>query len=269
MEIYALVGPSGTGKSYRALELAYDNEIDYIIDDGILIHNNKILSGISAKQANTTMEAVKRAIFLNIHHRKEVKTKIQEEKVKKILVIGTSVKMVNQIADRLELGKIEKYIDIKEISTQEEINEAKSSRKKGNHIIPVPTMEMKQITSGLKIESLKKKLFRKNSKTEEVLEKTIIRPTFSYIGKFFISPNIIEDIIKYEIGKNEYIDKINKIEIKNINNIISLKLNVNLNNAEQIKKCKNLQEEIKTNIEKITSINVEKIDIYISKIRYK
>ncbi|MGL6105825.1 ATP-binding protein [Romboutsia sp.] len=269
MEIYALVGSSGTGKSYKALELSYDNEIDYIIDDGILIYKNKILSGISSKQANTTMEAVKRAIFLNHHHRKEVKTKIKEEEIKKILIIGTSKKMVNQIADKLELGKIEKYIDIKDISTEQEINEAKISRKKGNHIIPVPTIEIKSMTSGLKIESLKRKLFRKNNKTEEVLEKTIIRPIFSYRGKFFISTNVIEDIIKHEMSKIEYIDKINKIDITNINNIISVNLNINICNVNQIKNCSYIQEKIKNNIEEITSINVEKVDIYINKLKFK
>ena len=61
MRIYALIGSSGTGKSYRTLELAYDKDIDYIIDDGLLIHKNKILAGVSAKQAKTTMEAVKKS----------------------------------------------------------------------------------------------------------------------------------------------------------------------------------------------------------------
>ena len=59
MEVYALVGSSGTGKSFKALEFAYENDIEYIIDDGILIYKNKVLAGISAKQANTTIEAVK------------------------------------------------------------------------------------------------------------------------------------------------------------------------------------------------------------------
>ena len=49
MEIYALVGPSGTGKSHHATELADELQISYIIDDGLLIHNGKKLAGVSAK----------------------------------------------------------------------------------------------------------------------------------------------------------------------------------------------------------------------------
>lgn len=53
MEIYALVGPSGTGKSHHATELADELQISYIIDDGLLIHNGKKLAGrFRKKRAN-------------------------------------------------------------------------------------------------------------------------------------------------------------------------------------------------------------------------
>ncbi|MGL5314326.1 MAG: ATP-binding protein [Peptostreptococcaceae bacterium] len=267
MKVYALVGTSGTGKSYKALETAYDNNIDYIIDDGILIHKNKILAGISAKQANTTMEAVKRAIFSNKNHRESVTSKIKEEDIKSILILGTSKKMVDKISNILELDEISKYINIKDISSEKEINKAKESRRRGNHIIPVPTIEIKSMASGLKIDSLKRKFFRKNNKTEQVLEKTIIRPAFSYMGKFFISQNVIEDIIKYEIGKFENIDKINKIKIANINNSIQIYINININDVIQIKKSYEVQKEIKKYMENITSINVESVNIIIDKLK--
>ncbi len=37
MKVYAFVGPSGTGKSYRAQMVANQKGIEYIIDDGLLI----------------------------------------------------------------------------------------------------------------------------------------------------------------------------------------------------------------------------------------
>jgi ABC-type dipeptide/oligopeptide/nickel transport system ATPase component len=43
MDVIALVGPSGTGKSHRALMVARQNKADAIIDDGILIKDNKII----------------------------------------------------------------------------------------------------------------------------------------------------------------------------------------------------------------------------------
>ncbi|MCV2271814.1 ATP-binding protein [Clostridioides difficile] len=267
MEVYALVGSSGTGKSFKALEFAYENDIEYIIDDGILIYKNKVLAGISAKQANTTIEAVKRAIFYNLEHRQEVRETIKKENIRKILIIGTSKKMVNQIVERLSIGRVCKFINIQDISTKYEIEIAKQARKEGNHIIPVPAVEIKSMASGLSINSLKR-LFRKgNNRNMVVLEKTIIRPTFSYIGKFYISADVIKQIIEYEVYNFGSIDRINKINIENCNNFMNIFVSININDLETIKKIEDIQQTIKKSIEKMTLVNVQKIDINIHKIK--
>lgn len=267
MEVYALVGSSGTGKSYKALEFAYENDIDYIIDDGILIYRNKVLAGISAKQAKTTVEAVKRAIFYNLEHRQKVREVIEKEKINKILVIGTSKKMINQIVDRLSIGKVYKFINIQDISTKDEIEIAKQSRKEGNHVIPVPAVEIKNMTSGLSINPLKR-LFRKgNNINMVVLEKTIIRPTFSYIGKVYIDADVIKQIIEYEVYNFGSIDRINKINIENCNNFMNIFVSININDLEVIKKIESMQQIIKKSIERMTLVNVQKIYINIHKIK--
>ncbi|WP_102834083.1 ATP-binding protein [Clostridioides difficile] len=267
MEVYALVGSSGTGKSFKALEFAYENDIEYIIDDGILIYKNKVLAGISAKQANTTIEAVKRAIFYNLEHRQEVREAIKKENIRKILIIGTSKKMVNQIVERLSIGRVCKFINIQDISTKYEIEIAKQARKEGNHVIPVPAVEIKSMASGLSINSLKR-LFRKgNNRNMVVLEKTIIRPTFSYIGKFYISADVIKQIIEYEVYNFGSIDRINKINIENCNNFMKIFVSININDLETIKKIEDIQQTIKKSIEKMTLVNVQKIDINIHKIK--
>ncbi|ENY8312573.1 TPA: ATP-binding protein [Clostridioides difficile] len=267
MEVYALVGSSGTGKSFKALEFAYENDIEYIIDDGILIYKNKVLAGISAKQANTTIEAVKRAIFYNLEHRQEVREAIKKENIRKILIIGTSKKMVNQIVERLSIGRVCKFINIQDISTKYEIEIAKQARKEGNHVIPIPAVEIKSMASGLSINSLKR-LFRKgNNRNMVVLEKTIIRPTFSYIGKFYISADVIKQIIEYEVYNFGSIDRINKINIENCNNFMNIFVSININDLETIKKIEDIQQTIKKSIEKMTLVNVQKIDINIHKIK--
>ena len=45
MRVFAFVGPSGTGKSYRAQMVAGENKISYIIDDGLLINENEVVAG--------------------------------------------------------------------------------------------------------------------------------------------------------------------------------------------------------------------------------
>ncbi len=50
MEIFALIGHSGTGKSHQAPVIAREQTIDYIIDDGLLIKGHYNLAGRSAKR---------------------------------------------------------------------------------------------------------------------------------------------------------------------------------------------------------------------------
>ncbi len=53
MEVYALVGKAGTGKSYRAMDVAHERDIDLVIDDGVLINGARKLAGKSAKKEST------------------------------------------------------------------------------------------------------------------------------------------------------------------------------------------------------------------------
>lgn len=268
LKIYVLIGKSGTGKSYKSLELACENNIDYIIDDGLLIYKGQIIAGVSAKQSQTKMEAVRRAVFSERNHRKAVKKKINDLDIDSILVLGTSLKMVKKICVALELGDIDEIIDINDISTDDEIRKAIESRQKGNHIIPVPTVEIKKRINGLRINPLRR-FFMTSNKEAKILEKTVIRPAFSYMGKFYIAPEVLNQIIKYTISKDTHISRINRISVDNSNGKIEIKVNVNIRNLDAFGSLKNTQHNIKRNVEEMTLINVDRIDFYINKIKDK
>ncbi|NLZ90789.1 MAG: hypothetical protein GX918_02585, partial [Clostridiales bacterium] len=95
MQVVSLVGSSGTGKSYRALIVAKENDIDYLIDDGLLIKGNKIVAGTSAKKENTKIAAVRRALFMEPAHREEVVKAIKALDPDRMLILGTSDEMVD------------------------------------------------------------------------------------------------------------------------------------------------------------------------------
>ena len=143
--VYALVGESGTGKSFRSKLLAEEYGINAIIDDGLLIQDEKIVAGRSAKREKTYMGAVRAALFDDKEHRDEVARYLRKKTIKKILILGTSEKMVMKIALRLQLPQPQKIIHIEDISTQEEIEKAIKSRQiEGKHVIPVPSIEVKK-----------------------------------------------------------------------------------------------------------------------------
>src|SRR6056297_1863604 len=107
MKVYALVGSSGTGKSHRAVLLANKYQIPLIIDDGLLIYSGKIMAGCSAKREESKMGAIRTALFFNDHQVTEVKKALTKIKENKILILGTSIGMVERIAERLELEGID------------------------------------------------------------------------------------------------------------------------------------------------------------------
>ena len=101
MEVVAFVGPSGTGKSHRAIGVAFDNKCDAIIDDGLLIKGTKILAGTSAKNEDNRIQAVKRAIFTDNEHAKVVREALAQSNIRRLLIIATSDNMINKIIGRL------------------------------------------------------------------------------------------------------------------------------------------------------------------------
>ncbi len=262
MEVYALIGRSGTGKSYKAFMVAKEMETEYIIDDGLLICGTRVIAGRSAKKEGTRIAAVRRALFKDEKHRDSVKKAISELKPERVLVIGTSFKMVELIARALDLPYPSKPIYINDISTDGEIDKAVRSRRvDGKHVIPVPSVEIKKDFSGYFIDSLK--IFKKKEKSTDIMEKTIIRPTFSYLGKYEISKNALNRIIEISIQNVDGIEKIKKIRIDNSIEgvIITIELTVNLNRRIDLVLTE-AQKQLVEKVEYQTGLNVEQVNVW-------
>lgn len=269
MKTYALVGASGTGKSYQAMFLAQRKQIQCIIDDGLLIANNKVIAGTSAKKEKTKIASVKHAIFFHEKYASGMKSKLKEFNPQTLLVLGTSEKMVNQIREKLDLPEYEEIIRIEDISTLQDIKTALEHRvKHGKHVIPVPTFEVKQDFSGYFLRALK--IFNKKINTEEYVqesEKTIIRPTYSYMGEFTISDNVISQIIEYELKKINFIDKINSIRIDKLSNGMGAEISVNIIYGVDIKKsAETIKNSAAYPMIHYASVNVQYINVYVKNV---
>jgi uncharacterized alkaline shock family protein YloU len=183
IQVYALVGKSGTGKSFRAKLLAEKIGVPYIVDDGLLIYESVILAGKSAKHEKNYISAIKTALFANPEHRQQVVDVLQGKKIKKILLLGTSNKMVVKIAEQLELPPISEIINIEEIASKQDIENAIKARKEeGKHVIPVPAIEVKRDYSLILLDSVR--IFFKGGnnpdgkKKARFFEKSLVRPVF-------------------------------------------------------------------------------------------
>ena len=219
MEVIALVGPSGTGKSHRALWVARTRDADAIIDDGILIKDGRIAGGYSAKKEKNRIMAVRRAIFVLPGHAADVRQAIEETKPKRILILGTSDSMVQKIAKKLQLGPISEIIRIEDIASKQDIEDAQFHRlKEGKHIIPVPTIELKPHFSGYLIDPIQA-LFKKTPQQPSVRKldaRSIVRPIFSFYGKLIIDDLVVKNIVRRVLERADDIYEVKRVKVRHI-----------------------------------------------------
>ena len=263
IKVYAFVGPSGTGKSYRAQMVAGEKDVHFIIDDGLLINENRIVSGESAKKASTKIETVKKALFLHDDEKKVIQKALKKYKVKKILILGTSDGMVEKIAENLGLPKVSDTTYITDVATEEEMKTARNIRvTEGKHVIPVPTFEIKKDFSGYLLDPLQ--IFKSKGKGKQpyISEKSIIRPTFSYMGNFTISDSVFRQIAEYQAEKMPEIYKVLRTRVQNYGEgpLIDMEVSVvyGYNVAEGLVEFK---KKIVKETENLTAMNVVKLDV--------
>lgn len=264
MKVFALVGESGTGKSHKALLIAHRENIEYIIDDGLLINKNKILAGLSAKKELNKIQAIRRAIFFDKKHVQEVKDVLKHENPKSIMVLGTSMGMVEKIINSLGLPPVTKTFHIEDVSSDKEIQLARASRtKNGTHIIPLPGIEIQRKFPINLVESLEI-FYKKRYSNRKIGERTVVRPPFSYFGKLYISENAILDIISFNIKNFKDVVKIAKTKININEEGILIRLNLVLKYGKNIPETiREIQENLKRELDYITGINIKKIDIVV------
>lgn len=145
VRVSALVGKSGTGKSFRARLIAEKHGIDVIVDDGILIHDETILAGHWAKKERTLLAATRRALFDAPEHAREAREALRSLPFRTVLVVATSREMADRIASTLDLPRPSSVHEVVEIARGEDIEAAGRKRRQGgSHAIPAATMSIRR-----------------------------------------------------------------------------------------------------------------------------
>ena len=230
---------------------------------GLLINENEVVAGTSAKKAPTKIETVKKALFMRQEEQAEIRRALRKYKPEAILILGTSDDMVDKIVSNLGLPEISERVYIRDVATEEEMQTAKRIRQtEGKHVIPVPTFEIKKDFSGYLLDPLQ--IFKSKGKGAKpyISEKSIIRPTFSYLGKFTISDTVFRQIIEYIGNKSEGIYKVIRVRITTVDQTVDIYVEVLLNyGCNMVEAMKEFKIKSKKEIEQLTAMNVGQIDI--------
>jgi len=269
MDVIALVGKSGTGKSHRALWVAQKNGADAIIDDGILIKDGKVIGGISAKKEKNKIMAVRRAIFVLPGHAPMMCEAIAAAAPRRILVLGTSDGMVQRIAKVLRIGTISKIIRIEDIASKKDMAIAQYHRlKKGEHIIPVPSIELKPHFSGYLIDPIKS-FFKTSASKRRLGERSIVRPVFSYYGKLVIDDSVIKNIVHIVSKKMDEVYRVGSTHVRHVVSGdddlgVEVSTEIVFSYGHEIKNTmETLRSELRHEIERMTGMVVHEINILV------
>jgi uncharacterized alkaline shock family protein YloU len=263
LRIVGFVGASGTGKSHRASWVARERGIDYIIDDGLFIKGNQVVAGTSAKREQTRVGSIKRALFNDEAHTREVRNAIERNKPEAILILGTSDGMVDKIAQRLGLPEISERVYIEDVADEFEIKQAIATRREqGKHVIPVPTFEIKKDFSGYFLDPLR--IFRRKGKVNFQLEeeKSVVRPTFSYLGNYTISDYTIYQIVEHVVTGIPGVSKISRFRAENHPDGTYMEIDLVLVYGPPIRELvMDLQSKVADEVEKLTALNIRQINV--------
>lgn len=267
MEVYTLVGKSGTGKSFHAMNLCRKYHIEGIIDDGLFIFENTVVAGVSAKRDATKIGAIKTALFQDEEIREQVVKAIEQKAPASILVLGTSVGMTDKIIERLHLscaGDMEKIhrIYIEDITTEEERQIARQQRdKQGKHVIPAPSLQLKRNFAGYFMDPLR--LFR-GKDAGAAAERTVVRPTYSYMGEYFVDERVIEDIVTCVAYTMPSVGSVIRVSQDPRPEAFRLGVTVKLNRGWPLWETAALfQQRIVEKVELMTAFNVMEVDVEI------
>lgn len=268
MKVCSLSGPSGTGKSTSALVFAHKIGLEAIIDDGLLIVNGVKVAGISAKFEKNTITAVRRAIFSDDQHCKDVKKAIATYKVQSILLIGTSDKMTKTIAKRLDLGPIDTFYYVEDIRTEKEIQKAKFVRgTQGKHVMPIPYRQVEQ-NFFKRLVQRGKEIF--SPKREKIGETTIVRPDFhqEYID---IEKQVYVQLITYCCAQEAIVNKVEHVQFlmeEQVQANISVQLKMPIDYL--LSDClKSMQEAVQQSFYQHFGFELDTINIHVKSIEKK
>jgi hypothetical protein len=271
VRVFALVGSSGTGKSFRAKLVAQKYGIELIIDDGLLIRGDQIIAGRSAKKEPSYLGAVKTALFHEKNHRDEVARALQREKFRKILVIGTSERMAFKICERLQIPQPSKIIKIEDIATRAEIEKAVQSRQvEGKHVIPVPALEIRKNYPSIFYDSVRvflKRNFATGPNLPKIYEKAVVRPEYAKRGRVSISEAALSQMVVHCVDEFDSQARVRRLAIRD--DTQGYRITVVLEVPYGTKLASNahaLQEYIVDSIERFTGILVAEVSIVIDRL---
>ncbi|MDR1049244.1 MAG: hypothetical protein LBL51_05765 [Synergistaceae bacterium] len=266
IETLGFVGAAGTGKSQRASQVARQNWIDFVIDDGLVVSKGQIMAGKSAKSEKNLVRAIRRALFEYAPHRQEVVDFLASRAPCRVMIIATSVSMMEKIVAKLGLPPPKKVIDIAEVASNEEISNAlKERREKKQHVVPVSRTQIQRNFAG-KLVSQLRDLFKGRDRAED--GRTVVKPPFSFDGRVTIEKEAILAMARRLVVIGGHIRQVKELSVEPDGDdlIVNVVADIELGDKNALYLARMLQKKLRIGLSFFTGIEVKKVNIRINEV---
>ncbi|MDP3179413.1 MAG: hypothetical protein Q8M76_16000, partial [Spirochaetaceae bacterium] len=196
----------------------------------------------------------------------EVAKALARERFRKILVIGTSERMVVKICERLQIPHPVKIIKIEDIASRAEIDKAVRSRKvEGKHVIPVPALEIRRNYPSIFYDSIRvflKRSFGTAPPKPRIYEKSVVRPEYTKRGRVSISEAALSQMVLHCVDEFDDSLRVRRLAVRSDTQGYRLTIVLEVPFGKKLaSNAHALQEFIIDNIERFTGIFIEEVNI--------
>jgi len=262
VKVYGLIGASGTGKSHRASEVAASLGVDMILDDGLLVEKGRIIAGRSAKREETMVAAVKRAVLEDARHAQAIRESLERANPTGLLILATSRHMLDRIrrALGLETSPCE-ILSIEQVSSAEDIARARQTRQEmGKHVIPAPTFEVRKTFAGYLVDPLR--FIVRNQRRQELVEKSVVRPTYSSLGKFFIDDTVVSAIAAHVARRVRGVLRVGRAQTESYLEGVRCTLELTVETGHYLPAVlEGVQQMVRIELERATALQILGVDV--------
>ncbi|MDR1740682.1 MAG: hypothetical protein LBR38_02390 [Synergistaceae bacterium] len=267
IEVIGFVGAAGTGKSQRASQVARQNGVDFVVDDGLVVARGQIMAGKSAKAEKNMVRAIRRAIFEYEPHRREVTEFLAAHAPCRVMVIATSRGMMEKIAEKLGLSAPSRVLDIADVASAEDIDSAlRERREKKQHVVPVSRTQIQRNFAG-KLVSQLKDLFKGRDKGADA-DRTVVKPPFSFDGRVVVEEEAILAMIRRLVIVGDHVRQVKELGVETDGDalVVNLVIDIALDGMTMLNLGRLLQKKIRVGLSFFTGMEVKKVNVKINEV---
>jgi len=131
-------------------------------------------------------------------------------------------------------------------------------------VIPAPTLEVKRTFSGYLVDPLRLRYFTKRGRPRRVesVEKSLVRPTYSSFGKFYIADTVITAIAARAASEVDGVHRPGRVSMEQRTDGISLEVEIAVRYGRFIPGIlAGVRRKVRAVVEECTALNVLNVDV--------